>query len=74
MNIEPYLTSLPKRLYIPLIKFRTSNYKLPIETGRWENINIEDRKCQLCDKNDLGDDFHYLLTCSYFDHDRKKLY
>ena len=71
MNIEPYLTSLPKLLYIPLIKFRTSNYKLPIETGRWENINIEDRKCQLCYKNDLGDDFHYLLTCSYFDHDRK---
>ena len=27
----------------------------------------------LCDKNDLGDDFHYLLTCPYFEHDRTTL-
>ena len=73
VDFESYLTTLPKRFYIPLIKFRTANFKLPIETGRWENVNIEDRKCMLCDKNDLGDDFHYLLTCPYFEHDRTTL-
>ena len=39
----------------------------------WENIVYEDRKCNLCDKNDLGDEFHYLLICPYFQNERKDL-
>ena len=34
LNFETYLDILSKRACIPLIKFRTSNYRLPIETGR----------------------------------------
>jgi hypothetical protein len=33
-------------------KFRTTNTKLPIETGRWNNIARENR---ILVKNDLGD-------------------
>ena len=70
LNFETYLNTLNKSSYIPLIKFRTSNYKLPIETGRWENIPLNERKCTLCNKNDIGDDFHYLFICPYFANDR----
>ena len=42
---------------------------MPIETGRWNNIDLPDRKCQLCDKNDLGDE--YLLICPFFKHERR---
>lgn len=55
-----------------MIKFRTANFKLPIETGRWEKIPLHERKCDLCNKNDVGDDFHYLLICPFFANERKK--
>ena len=31
-----------------------------------------DRKCTLCTKNDLGDEFHYLFVCDHFSNERKK--
>ena len=39
---------------------------LPVETGRWENTSLEDRKCTLCSKHDIGDEFHYLFVCDHF--------
>ena len=73
IELESYLKLLPKKLYIPIIKFRTSNNKLPVETGRWENIPYGERKCSLCNKNDIGDEFHYLLVCPLFQEDRCNL-
>ena len=73
INFETFLISLPRSFSIPMVKFRTANHKLPIEVGRWENIVYDDRKCNLCDKNDLGDEFHYLLICPYFQNERKDL-
>jgi hypothetical protein len=47
---------------------------LPVETGRWRNCTLpyEDRKCMLCSLNDVGDEFHYLLKCSFFTDERMK--
>ena len=45
-----------------ITKFRTSNLRLPIETGRWYNIPREDRKCIFCG-NGIGDEFHILFLC-----------
>lgn len=72
-ELEAYLKMLSKNEYIPLAKFRTSNHKLPVETGRWDNTPYHDRKCVLCHKNDIGDEFHYLLICPTFINERKKL-
>ena len=44
------ITLQPKH-YIPIIKIRTSNHHLPIETGRWNNILRDLRKCSLCNRN-----------------------
>ena len=57
-------------MYIPLIKFRTSNHKLPIEVRKWENTSYAERKCSLCNKNDIRDEFHYLLICPFLQADR----
>ena len=32
-----------------------------------------DRKCELCNVSDIGDEYHYMLICNYFVIDRKKL-
>ena len=71
-QLEKYLLTMPKHLSMQLYKFRSSNHKLPIETGRWLGIDHHLRKCNLCNRNDLGDEFHYLFNCKKFDNDRNK--
>ena len=69
ISLEPYLIYLPRSSYLSLCKFRTGNHKLPIETGRWENIPLNERMCILCNL-DVGDEFHYLFKCPYFTEER----
>ena len=69
-EFESYLKLISKQLYSPLIKFRSSNHKLPVEVGRWKNTLYAERKCSLCNKNNIGDEFHYLLICPFFQADR----
>lgn len=71
IQLEPFMIHIPKLHYITLIKFRTSNHKLPIETGRWNNVDLPDRKCTMCDMNTLADEYHYLLECPHFRNERK---
>ena len=66
-----YLEIIVRRNMIhTLVKFRTSNHRLPIETGRWSNIPRNQRICMLC-KEDIGDEFHYIMTCSALNDCRK---
>ena len=71
--IEKYLLDLKEPYKSMLLKFRTSNHLLPIEKGRHLGINRCDRKCQLCDLNDIGDEYHYVCCCTAFQKVRKKL-
>jgi hypothetical protein len=52
-------------------RYRCSSHWFPVETGRWYNISRHDRLCHLCDSNDIGDEFHYVMTCSFFNNERK---
>ena len=71
-GFEKYLDILNERDRITLTRFRTTNHRLPIETGRWLNIDRNDRTCTLCNSNKLGDEFHYLLECSSFHDDSRR--
>lgn len=46
-----------------ITKLRLSDHKLPIETGRIYKIPPNDRICNRCDSNILGDEFHILMEC-----------
>ena len=70
---ESYINKLPEYVWTKLLKFRTSNHYLPVETGRWNNILIEDRICTLCNAMDIGDKFHYLFICHFFHNSRVQL-
>ena len=50
-----------------------SNHKLPVEIGRWENTPLDERKYNICSKHDIGDEFHYLFVCNYFQAERKQV-
>ena len=72
LDLEYYLKALGDKNIKTLCRFRTLNMKLPVETGRWQNIDRQNRTCQLCDNGDLGDEFHYIMICPFFANTRKE--
>ena len=41
-------------------------HNLNIETGRYQNIVRNERKCLLCNNDDLEDEFHFILRCPLY--------
>ena len=46
-------------------KMRTYCHFLPTESGRYEKIPRAERLCPLCNRSEIGDEFHYLLKCNH---------
>ena len=53
-----------------MTKFRCSNNKLPANQNRFSE-ETSDKLCNKCDLEDLGDEFHYLFKCNFFERNRK---
>lgn len=60
-----YLDKLPTCMSKILIRFLTRNHRLPIEKGRWQNVQFSERKCTVC--NEVGDEYHYIFLCPTFE-------
>ena len=63
-GFEKYLSKLSVKNRINLSKFRCSNMKFPIETGRWQTSARNDKMCTFCREN-IGDEFQYLFICKH---------
>ena len=72
-KLESYLLNLSPYEREVLNKLRCCNLKLPIETGRWENIPRENRLCQLCNLQNIGNEYHYLFECTNVNIERLRL-
>ena len=55
-----------------LCKFRCRSHNLPVNNGRFIEVTQADLKCTLCKNGDVGDEYHYLCVCSYFNAERTK--
>ena len=71
-GFENYLEILNDKNRITFCRFRTGNHKLPIESGRWSSVDKHNRKCNICNMNRIGDEFHYILECSELINERKQ--
>ena len=49
-----------------LSRLRCSNHSLHIESGRFNNIDVNNRICQLCDTDEIEDEYHFVLVCPLF--------
>ena len=67
-----YFSILEDKDMYPLCKFRTTNNKLPIETGWWNNIDSVNRICTKCDNITIGDEYHYIMECEHFSNFRNR--
>ena len=50
--------------WIYIVKFRCSNHKLAIETGRYVGIDRNLRYCDRCTLNVLRDEYHAFCECN----------
>ena len=71
-GMNDYFSYLSNQNCRILTAFKTRNHRLPIETGRWTGIPVNERLCNLC-KIDIGDEYYYIMVCDYFKDLRKKL-
>ena len=66
---EPYLTMITNpKTRSALTKFWLSDHKLHIESGRHCNPRkpIEERLCEICNNQEIEDEIHFLLNCSFY--------
>ena len=69
---ENYLNNLSPNLRIIYTGFRSRNFsKLPVVSGSYLNISLANRLCDKCYSDSIGDEFHYVLECSFFNDKRK---
>ncbi len=51
-------------MYFKVLHVKMWSAPLRIETGRYENIALNDRICQLCDCGNVEDEIHFLMSCT----------
>ena len=61
-NFEYYLSQVQNVKHRQAVTI--SAHKFPVETGRYKNIPYNDRICKHCDLNEIGNEQHYLMSCS----------
>ena len=49
-----------------LTRLRISSHKLAVETGRYKNIALNERLCQLCECNAVEDEYHFVMNCPFY--------
>ena len=71
--LQFYLTKpLPVKTREIITKFRISGHNLNIEKGRYVNVDRNDRKCSLCNMNEIEDEYHFILQCPIYEISRKR--
>lgn len=75
ISFETYLSiqNLKGHERIALTKLRLSDHRLDMEKGRYLNKPRNERLCSHCDSGLLGDEVHFLLSCSCLQSCRQKL-
>ena len=72
-QLEPYLCILNEKDKINMCKFRCRSFNLPVTTATLYNSDdVSSDICMLCNTNEIGDEFHYILKCPYFSLTRSK--
>ena len=53
-----------------LAQVRSGILPLEIECGRWKSLEVEERKCKVCDQSVVEDESHFLFECSLYNSER----
>jgi hypothetical protein len=71
-TLQYYLRKPIPAMYQKMIaKFRLSSHCLAIETGRYTNIDVYNRRCFNCN-SEVEDEFHFILKCPVYSRYRQQ--
>ena len=70
-SFEKYLLNLDARDRISLCRVRCGNHRLPVSESRYRTSGSLNT-CTLCNSGEVGDEYHYVLTCTALADQRKK--
>ena len=66
VRFESYLDLVKNvKTTVAVTKMRISCHLLPTESERYRKIPRVQRLCPLCNRSEIGDEFHYLLKCTH---------
>ena len=71
-ELEPYLNIKDFKIRQAIAKFRISNHRLRIETGRYDSTPLDERICLIC--RNIEDEQHVLLNCTINQKEREILF
>ena len=57
---------MPNCYTILITRFQVSAHTLLTEKGRYHNIEIGKRICQICDMNDVADGYNFIFKCPFY--------
>ena len=65
-SFEGYLDKVPRNIRLYVTRLRTSSHNFPVEVLRYVKPKImrRDRKCDICNIEEKGDEHHFLLRCN----------
>ena len=73
-EVEPYLLlNMSKSKRAVIAQFRAGILPLMIEVGRFRNIPVQNRICQLCNRS-IEDEYHLVMECPFYVELRQVLY
>ena len=72
-GLESYLLEVPIELRHYVTRFRCRSNKLPVEKGSFYDILYDERFCSKCDQQVIGDEFHVIFKCKFFNKERQLL-
>ena len=66
-SLQPYLNAcIPTNCKKIISKLCLSAHRLNIDTGRYNEVHRDDRKCTKSNLQGIEDEFHFILKCSYY--------
>ena len=72
---ESYVTNnISRRRRSLLSQFRIGILPIHVETGRFRNLPVDRRVCEICKNGEVEDEKHFLCECDVYCHFREELY
>ena len=68
------MTDISPRKRSPLRQFRIGILPVHVETGRFRNLPVDKRTCEICRNGEIEDEKHFLCVCDVYCHFREELY
>ena len=75
LDPEDYIfLTIPRYHRSLFAQLRAGILPLNVEIGRYRDVQLSDRLCTICNNNEVEDELHFLIHCTFYEADRRVLF